>query len=521
MLASKPATTALRRLVGSSILYTLGDIASRALMFLLVPIWTHYLTPAEYGVFEMLRVGGLVLTSIAALSLSAAVVRQVVELERERFRRFYGSVALFQAGFVVVLLLVAELAGEPLFAALLDGIPYQPLGRLLVIAALLGVLPLAPMTLLLYRERPGTYVSLNLGLFTTKAALSLALVVGLRMGVAGLLWAELLAALLFMPVALVLIVRETRLAFELSSVTAALAYSLPLVPHSLAHLVLTSSDRYLIGIYHGAGAVGLYGVAYLFASGLTVGALALNKAMGPFVFQTCHELERLGGVRLPPGRPVGAEVQEQRSLLGTGIAMHHLAVGLAGLLMVVLAPEVVRYLMAQSYAAALPFIPWVVWGAALHGSYLMAVNFLFYYKRTVAAPLLSGGCAALNLGLNIWLVPRHGAMAAAVTTLICYLALAASVHGVARRCMDVPYPVRRLAVLVVVLVPAAAVGFLLDGLDHAGLRLAAKALLLLVATLLLAAGGFRSMLEPQRLIALLASRRQQGRGGPAPTRTVG
>jgi len=501
----------LRRLVSASLLYAVGDILGRALLFVLIPVWTHYLSPEEFGSYEVLRVAGLVLTTLAGLALSTSVVRRSVERDPQGMRRFYGSVYAFQVAVALGLFAVLEWSGDGLFGALFSqgALGYVPYGRILVIYSLLGVLPVAPMGMLLFRERAGLHVALYLGAFSAKAALSLWFVVQMGLGLGGLLWAELFTALLLVPASFVLVRREASLAFDPQAVRAALAYSLPLVPHTLAHLVLTSSDRYVLQASHGARAVGVYGVAYLFSSALTVGSMAMNKAMSPFLFKSCQRLQELGALAPEPGATLDPEARAERGTLGLGMAAFYAAVGLAGLVGVLVAPEVVRYAMSEDYGSALPLIPWVVWGAALHGAYLVAVNLLFYFKKTVSVAVISGGAAILNLLLNLWLVPAHGALAAAITTLVAYALLALGVYLAAGRCLRVPYPWRRLAVLTALVVPGGVLAQVLELLPAPALRLGLKAALLLLLPLPILLGG---LLRPSEIKALLAQWRPARRG---------
>jgi len=460
------------------VLYALGDFVARAVAFVLVPIWTHHLAPAEFGIYEVLRFVGLLATTTGGLALGAALTRRWVDDSGPSFKRFYGSLLAFQLVVLAGLLALGELGGERLFGLAFQDISYRPFGRLVLLSALAGALQLMPMQLLLFQERSRWHVGLTLAQFGTKAAVSLALVVGADAGVAGLFWGDLAGVAVTLPVCVVLMARGARPALQGASIRWALAYSLPLVPHAVAHLLLTSADRYVLEHFHGAGPVGHYGVAYLFSSVLTVLCMSLNKAVSPFTVKACQRME---GAR-QRGDPGSAATE--RVLLARSSTLFLSAVAVLALGAHLLGPEVLRVAMDPRYAPGGALIPWVVWGAALHAAYLLPVNVLFYLKRTVLIPVVSGGAALANLALNLIFVPEGGATAAAVTTLASYGLLLVGTWVAASLRLPPPVQLRRLATLLAGVALLAAGGWAAEGLPLAG-RLAAKVLALVAAIPLL------------------------------------
>lgn len=482
--------------MGASVIYAAGDFFARALAFLLVPLWTHKLAPAEFGVYEVLRFVGLLATTTGGLALGAALTRRWVDDPGASFGRFYGSLLVFQVCVLAGLFVLGETAGEPLFALIFQGISYRPFGRLVLLSSLAGALQLMPLQLLLFRERSGWHVGLTLAQFGTKAAVSLALVVGTGAGVAGLFWGDLAGAVVTLPVCLALLAKDARPSLQTASIRWALAYSLPLVPHTVAHLLLTSADRYLLEHFHGAGPVGHYGVAYLFSSVLTVLCMSLNKAVSPFTVKACQRMQAAA----ERGDVEGASAE--RELLARSSTLFVGAVALLALGAHLIGPEVLRGMMDERYLPGLALIPWVVWGAALHAAYLLPVNVLFFLKRTILIPVVSGGAALVNVLLNVIFIPEGGAQAAALTTLASYGLLLAGTWAAAALRLAPPLQGRRLLALLAGVAVLAALGYALEG-QPTPLRLAGKGLALLgVLPLSLV------LVRPSELRALLRSRRQ-------------
>jgi len=105
----------------------------------------------------------------------------------------------------------------------------------------------------------------------------------------------------------------------------------------------------------------------------------------------------------------------------------------------------VLLLMAPTYRGAAVIVPWIVCGYVFAGAYFVPANFLFVAERTALIPMVTVAAGALNVGLNLWLMPRYGVMAAAWTTLISYAVTLGLAWRAAQMVYPVPYEYSRLA----------------------------------------------------------------------------
>ena len=90
---------------------------------------------------------------------------------------------------------------------------------------------------------------------------------------------------------------------------------------------------------------------------------------------------------------------------------------------------------------------WVVGGYVCAGLYLIPTNLLFWRRQTRVIPLVTLAAASVNVGLNLWLVPRYGAIAAAWSTLAAYAVLLVLTWRTAERLHPFPYEYRRLGLI--------------------------------------------------------------------------
>ena len=80
-------------LLKNTIYYSVGEICPRIISFFLLPVYTHFLSPADYGILSYTNTVMLFLFALGTLSLNSFVLRYyfIWNKEHER-RRLIGSV---------------------------------------------------------------------------------------------------------------------------------------------------------------------------------------------------------------------------------------------------------------------------------------------------------------------------------------------------------------------------------------------------------------------------------------------
>ena len=96
----------------------------------------------------------------------------------------------------------------------------------------------------------------------------------------------------------------------------------------------------------------------------------------------------------------------------------------AGLAYMLFAREALLLLATPRYWQAAGIVPIVVAGYVGFALYSVLSTGIFYAQKTRWIPVISAMAAAVNIGLNVWLVPKYGMWAAAWNTFIAYALMA-------------------------------------------------------------------------------------------------
>ena len=427
----QPLLSELKRLIRLSSIYASGNILMLGLGFILLPLYTAYLVPAEYGVLAI----AVVITTMAAiifpLGLQVSATRFYFVLKGEERKRFLGSLWAFLILIPGVLLIFIDLNGDFLFNLFIEEIPYRPYIRL---ALWTGYITMA-FTALLNQvlrasEKAGTCAALNIAQFLLATGLTVWFVAGLRSGVEGALWARLIAAGLVALFSAILISKFVHFSLDIDLLKRGLTYGLPLLPHLLSFWILMASDRIILQWYVPLSEVGIYTIGFQIGSVTMLFLLAGNSSMIPLF-----------------GR---LDISNQADIdkLMRVITYYIFTLTFIGLVISLFSPFIINLLTPAPYHSATLVVPWIVLGYVFMALYLPCSNTVtLIVGDTRKLGIYTCGAAILNIALNIWLIPKFGMIAAAITTAATYLVLFLTVYLYAQTLQPLPYEIRRISTI--------------------------------------------------------------------------
>ena len=430
----------LRRLAKGSTLYGLGGLLPKTLGFVLIPIYTRYLTPREYGVLVYVGAIYAVLSIVMEMGQGQAVQRFYFEKrdDPEGLRSFLGSVQLFLFGANLVLAFLLVVFGDRLF--FFSSIPFRPLLLIAVATAFFSISPIVPLWLFRARERAAPFVGLQIGYFVAVAGAIILAVAVWRLGVLGALEARLYVTVGYAVLGWALVAPRIRFRADRKDIGDALRFGLPLVPMDVANWILTFSDRVLLERMTTLEQVGLYSLGYTIGMVMADVVRSIHKAYLPYFLDI-----------------VGSDSKAPRTLATMGLA-YVTAISAIALFGVLFAREGVMLLAAKSYHGAARVVPYVIVGYLIHGLYYLCINPLYYLKQTGILSVATVVAAAVNVGLNLLWIPRFGMMGAAYATVAAYLVPFLLVFAIAQRRFPIPYDFPKIAIVLLLFACAAAAG---------------------------------------------------------------
>jgi O-antigen/teichoic acid export membrane protein len=418
----------LRRVVSSAGVYAVASLAQKGLAFFLLPVYTRYIDPGQYGVLELLSAFSTIVFAVLMMGLPSAINKCYHrDCRTDGERASVLTTALFADLPVLFLGSVALVSIAPLVSRLLVGSEAEAgLVQLTIAGGALATVAALFLAGLRAQERALAFSVLSLVQFAAAFLLNVVLVVRFEMGVRGVLWGNLVSQLLSLPLALLMVQASSVLRFNRKLASALLRFGLLLVPVMLAGWTMDLADRYLLRLYSDLEEVAIYGVGYKIGMVIQLVVVWPFQLSWPAVsFSISH-------------RP-GHEETYARVTTYLAVVLTYACLGLS-----LLGRVGLPLLVGEAYRGAYRVVPLVALAYALNGIHYALSPAVHVAAKTKYFPPLAFGAALSNLLLNLLLIPRFGMMGAAWATAIAFGFLALGTAMVGQRYHPVPYEYGRL-----------------------------------------------------------------------------
>ena len=370
----------------------------KGITMITTPIFTRLLTTEEYGMFSVFNSWYTILFSFLTLSLCYGVFSQAV-IKFENDRNDY----------------IVSMQGLNLFLIIFWGIIYFVgkdfwneqfrLTTIQMVSLFVMCWSTASFTFWTVDQRT-EYKYIKLVIVTlifslSKPILGIILVIGstdkVTARIVGLAIVEVVVAIY----CFITHYKKSNKIINLKYWKYALIFSIPLVPHYLSQNVLSNSDRIMIERMDNADNAGIYSIAYSASMIMVVFNQALGMTVSPWMFRKIKN----------------KQYQEIAPIAYLSLSF----IAAVNIALIALAPEIVKIFAPNEYYEARWAIPPVAMSSYYIFMYDYFSRFEFYYEKTVKIMLASIGGAVLNIILNYICIPKWGYIAAAYTTLICYI----------------------------------------------------------------------------------------------------
>ncbi len=386
-----------------SVIYGLGIVFARAVSFLMLPIYTRYLTPADYGVMALVEMTLDFVSIIGGAQLALGVFRFYHKTSDESTRQQIVSTSfLLVGGMYAVVGIFTFFLAESFSVLLFGSTLHSNVIRVAAANLAVGSLLIVPLAFARVTDHSVLFVTANAVKLVAAVALNLLFVVALEMGVVGVFLSTLTANALVGGGLAVWLVRRVGLRWSRNWTRDLIRYGVPLMGMQVATFLATFSDRYFLLASSSESVVGLYNLGYQFGFILVVvGFTPFDMVWGPRRFEVA---------RGPDGQDAIARgfVLMNVLLLTTAVAIS------------LFVADVLRVMATPQFHAAAQVVPLILVAYVLQcWASIQDLGILLEEKTKylTLANFLSAGVAVAGYAL---LIPRYLQWGAAIATVIAF-----------------------------------------------------------------------------------------------------
>lgn len=386
--------------------YSLGGILSKSIQFLLLPLYTRVLVPADYGKLELIYMVGVILVILYGFLVENGYVRIYFDKSEDPdFReRLFGTAFSFMLLCSLVFSVVGVVFSKEIAGWVFNFENGTIFVKLICISTFLEALSHIPYKNLLVQKKAKQYVSVNIINLLITISFTIYLVVFLRMGVEGILYAKIGGGLIQLIILSSLTFKKETFFFSTNQLSEMLGFSVFLILPNLSSVILLLSNRFILQKYQTLDEVGIFSLGYKIAAIIPILLTEpVKKAFGPYIFSLSND---------PPKCKESLRIFTGYFL--AGILTFAFVISLYS-------RELIMIMSDKSYYSSYTIVFILAISYVFLGLSGIIVLGIHVTKKTWIVTLIWPLAATINLTLNFILIPSYGKMGAAITALVSFM----------------------------------------------------------------------------------------------------
>ena len=460
----------LKQLTKDTGIYGISTIVGRFLTFLLTPFYTHVFSTHDFGAFTNLYVFIGIFNVIFIYGMDAAYLKFASNREIGDKKDNFSTPYLFI--FIVGILIsgVIYLLRQPIFSVFDIPMNNSYLMNYVIGILFIDTLNVIPYLTLRLEHKAKKFSAFKLINITVNVLLNLFLILRLKMGIEAVFLSNLAATIASFTLLIPTVAANLKIKLNFTLLKRLLKFGLPYLPAGLAAMMIQSIDRPILSHLTNLSTSGLYSANYKLGIFMMLFVNMFQYAWQPFFLQNAKEKN---------AKEIFAKVLTYFTLAATLILVI-LSLFISDLAKVSIYHHTI---IGASYLSGLNIVPVVLFGYMFLGIYSVFTVGIFIEEKSLYVPFITVAGAAVNIGVNFWLIPVMGIMGAALATLAAYFVMAVIYFFVTQRFYKINYEYGKIGKIFIALAAAAVIYYV----QYAGglLTLTNKFLILLLFIIML------------------------------------
>jgi O-antigen/teichoic acid export membrane protein len=271
----------------NSLIYSFGNLSTKFVGLVLIPIYTKHLTVADYGILGLLEVTSYALFVLFGYQLYYAFFRWYWDKEyKDRQKSLFFTMMAFLAVSSTIVCFALCPASAHFSTMLFGKIDYSYLISLMIISSAFQIVSYNPSVLMRLQEKAFIYMISSTVRLIIGLVLTIILVVYFDRGVEGIFEAQIIGSFVYMLLITPYMLENIEFKFDAKLLFEMLKFSSPTIISGISAIIISLSDRYFLNYDSGLDATGIYAFGYKIANSVNVLVVAsISSAITPLVYK--------------------------------------------------------------------------------------------------------------------------------------------------------------------------------------------------------------------------------------------
>ncbi len=426
-----------KRVLENSFLYIFSALLVKAIAFFLLPIYTLFLTPEDYGITNLVSSFINVVTFIVAFSLYSAAIRLYADYKQDKakLKSFFGTIITFIFISGIIFFGIGLIFKTEIVSLFFQGLSFYP-----IVFIALSTLPFVSLhtmhqSILQGMQQGKKLTAINLIVFGITVLLNLFFIIVLKFGALGFIIAQFIVNVGYFIFMIIDLRKQDLFAFcmDFRILREALKYSIPLMPHDLSTRIASLASRVFINRTFTFAIVGLYSISMQFGTLIDTVQVAVNRAFQPWFYEMMND-------KNPKSKK---EAVSLSNVLLIFYSLIYMGIGL-------FSQEVVIIMTDKRYLMSWTIIPILVIGFSIKSIYYFYVNVIMFYKQAARKLFIATIVGSFtDVLLAYLLVPSYGMYGAAFAFIFAKIIMVSIVVFISNQYDDVGYRVTKMISIIV------------------------------------------------------------------------
>ena len=425
-----------------TIIYSIGNVSIKVVGFILLPLYTSYLSVADFGMLGLLEAFLQFSIAVFGFRLSTAMIRWIAgEKDITKQRSIIYTALSTSAMLLIPVVIILLFFKTQLSILFFDTGLFSNYFLILILTIPAELIFLFVVDILRTREKSVLYLIITLLKVITNLSLVIYFVAELNMGVEGIVLSQLISTSFLLLLSLPIFYNNIVFKYNIKIAKEMLSYGFPLIFSTISLMLLTLADRFYLKFFYSLSDVGIYNLSYKIASVVNIVVIqSFQLGFLPLAFKKYEEGEG--------------------HVFFVKILKYYSTVLLLSIIVIsIFSKEIIMLLSKNSdYYQAYYYVPVIAMSFYIKGIYYIFSLGLHFVKKTKYNSMIVFIGAIVNLILNFLFVPKFGIGGATVASIFASIVLLLLFYYYSQREYRIEYDIKRIFVLTVV-----GVGFILIG----------------------------------------------------------
>ncbi|AXH51541.1 lipopolysaccharide biosynthesis protein [Clostridium perfringens] len=395
-----------KKVIKNSIIYTFCGFLLKAFNFLLLPLYTSYLTTKDYGITNLISSFNSVMGVILVFSLYSAITRFYADYKYDtnKVKRLYGTIITFTLISGTIFFCVFIILKPLVMRYLFKGMDFYPTVLLALIGLIFVCLQTIYQFILQAMELAHKYTVRSIIYFFVLLGFNILFVVVLKWGANGVLLATLLANIIFTVYMFIDLNNNSiiTICIDKEILKKTLKYSIPIIPHNLSTTIASLVSNVFIGDKFSLSSVGVFGLATQFGNITDTIQASVNNAFTPWFYDVLNNKDKKS---------------KKEIIKLTNILLWFYGVLFLGIAL--FSQDLIILFLNKSYWKAWTVVPFMIVSFSIKTIYYFYINILFYYKEATKYIFISTLSSSIcNIILSAIFIPKMDIYGSALADII-------------------------------------------------------------------------------------------------------